>query len=97
MNRVYDTYLQKLLCEGDVSIAFVGVNDFDIAIPSEDMDTPPSFVTKRVLILVSDDGIRYSITEEQLEVEKNLMLEKYPELSDTIMSNYNELKRKMEV
>lgn len=94
---IYDTYLQKLLCEGNVNTAYIGTNTYEIAIPSTDIESPPTFITKSVLILESDDGIRYSITEEQLEIKKDAVLNKYPNLEQTIMSNYNTLKEKMEV
>lgn len=94
---IYDAYLQKLLCEGNVNTAYIGTNTYEIAIPSTDIESPPTFITKSVLILESDDGIRYGITEEQLELEKNAMISKYPEYEKTVTANYNILKSRMEV
>lgn len=96
MSRTYDTYLQELLCEGDIDSAYVTSNEFQVPIPSEDMESPLTFITKKVLILKHND-IPYDITEEQLEIEKDLMLSKYPDIEETITSNYNALKDKMEV
>jgi len=92
-----DTYLQTLLKKGNVNDCFVGVNRYEIPVPSNDLETPPTFITKYAIVLVSEDGVRYSITEEQLELEKDAMLAKYPDESTAILASYNFLKSKMEV
>jgi|GEM_PF-4348653 len=91
-----DTYLQKLLYEGNIDACLVGTNTYDVPIVSEDFETPPTYTTKKVLVLSSENDVHYTITEEQLEMEKDLMFERFPDKTKEIMKNYKTLKMELE-
>lgn len=93
----YPTYLQKLLATGNIDQYYVGLNIMQIPVPSDNLEEPPTFIFEGVLVLNSEDGTRYSITAAQLEIEKDLLVNKYPEAAEDIIANYNTLKAKMEV
>lgn len=93
-----DTYLQELLAAGNIDECYVGQNVVQslLADPG-DFEAPPTIVFEVILILNSEDGHRYGITSGQLGIEKDLMIGNYPEEAETILTNYNAIKAKMEV